>query len=352
MKDTPLSIYFDPIYDNDSLDAPPAHLPTLMNAGARGVKVGGLLSRLPELSSRWPGRTIVHRDLGRLEQIMEGHGPNAQSPKDAAAWWCGRFKEFVPAPLRALKNVRWGGAYNEWGNWNKLEWYAEFEAERIRLMAADGLKTVTGFFSAEARLWEPVPGTTKTKLERFMPALVAAAEYDAWFDHHCYNSPRLYDPGTTGNDVNDFIFPYRAIWEWLRWNAPSAVYHYIREHTMVGELGADAIQYPSPDPTRLSKPFKGWQQCPGYTRQAYTEDLFSVAQQMWLDGILLATVYVDHRMYDDNEYNTSYGKPGAPRRISAYCVGDLRAARRKFARPGAKSRPRPRTGPGTRDAHC
>ena len=339
-----LGIYFEELHDTDNFDAPPADVSAVMNAGATVIKIGPSFVKAVEAAYRWPQATIIYRNIGQLEEIMEGWKPeNGKTPEEAVAHWIAAFKEVCPKfvnnhTARNLPNIRYCGAFNEWGDWPNLGWYDKFETLRIKALADLGCLTLTGFWSAEVRLWEPIPGDNKTKVQRLANSLITAADEGAWLDHHLYNGPTLRDkghlPGTDIplNDDQDFMFAYRAIrQECKRLNIPCP-------DIFCGELGEDVIIYPSVDSNHPAKPLKGWKAA-GYSRANYTRDLFSVADEMWLDGVMGVVVFYDQRRWDD-EYNISFGgkpkdnDPSVALRIAA------EIAQRPY-KPGPTGQPRP-----------
>lgn len=297
---TCLGIYFEELHDTDNIDAPPGDIPAILNAGATVIKIGGSASKAEEIARRWPNVLVVYRDLTYLEEVMGGWKPeNGVDYTNAVLHWMQAFKARVSPAMRKLPNIRYSGAFCEWGDWAHLEWFAAFEAERVRQLAAIGCKTVIGAFSAEARLWEPSAGEVKTKLERFRTALDAALANDAWLELHFYNGPALRDKGILGNDDQDFMFSYRAI------RQHEAARGRKCPNIFGGELGEDIIIYPSIDPNNPAKNYHGYRAA-GYDRAGYTDALLSVASEMTEDGVKGATVFYDHRRGDD-EYNISFG---------------------------------------------
>jgi len=127
--------------------------------------------------------------LGRL---TEGNQAMTGDPKVVARRFVAQYTE----RYRAATGVDY------WLGWNEpvittikeMNWYAAFEAERVRLMADLGLKTAIGNFSVgvpEASLYHA-----------FLPAVAAAKQYGGVFSLHEYSAPTMRDginaaiPGT------------------------------------------------------------------------------------------------------------------------------------------------------------
>jgi hypothetical protein len=64
-----------------------------------------------------------------------------------------------------------------------MAWYAQFEAERVRLMASYGLKCAVGSFSTGVPEWD--------RFAAFLPAIQAAKQYDGIFTVHEYDAPTM-----------------------------------------------------------------------------------------------------------------------------------------------------------------
>lgn len=107
----------------------------------------------------------------------------------------------------------WEG-HNEpvWNDKEGMSWYAEFEIERMRLMAERGLKCVLGNFAT---------GSPKLDLwPAFFPALRAAPEYEAILGVHEYSCPWMWwmtgkyqlDPSDDQGDEGWTTLRYRKIY--------------------------------------------------------------------------------------------------------------------------------------------
>jgi len=113
-----------------------------------------------------------------------------------------RAREFVSANAIFYKA---NPGVDYWLGWNEpvideigqMDWYAAFEAERVRAMAALGYKTAIGNFSA---------GTPEAdEFAAFLPAVAVAKAYGGILALHEYSAPTLRDgvgagiPGLEGN---------------------------------------------------------------------------------------------------------------------------------------------------------
>ena len=68
---------------------------------------------------------------------------------------------------------------------------AEFEAERTRLLAAEGIRSIIGNFATgrpDLEMWQ-----------HFLPAIQAAKEYNGWLGLHEYSAPTIYYLSTRDN---------------------------------------------------------------------------------------------------------------------------------------------------------
>ena len=76
----------------------------------------------------------------------------------------------------------WEG-YNEPDIRGRMDWYARFEAERVRAMAEHGLRTAIGAFSTGVPEWED--------FEAFLPAVEAAKQHGGILTVHEYDAPYM-----------------------------------------------------------------------------------------------------------------------------------------------------------------
>jgi hypothetical protein len=139
------------------------------------VALGGL-GWLTEVKQASP-QTIT---LGRL---LEGNQSIADDPVDRAREYVAKhIGEFAANP-----------GVDYWLGWNEpviddvgqMEWFAAFEAERVRAMAELGYKVAVGNFSA---------GTPEAdEFEAFLPAIEVAKQHGAILALHEYSAPTMRD---------------------------------------------------------------------------------------------------------------------------------------------------------------
>lgn len=137
-------------------------------------------------------------------------------------------------------------AYNEPvpGNPDEMKRLAELEAERTRLLAERGLRSVVGNF-----------GTGQPPLEwwqHFFPALQAAKQYNGWLGLHEYSAPTIYYHTTRDNQQRyPGVSPEDSGWLTLRYRK---VYNDVLLPAGLGlplvmtELGVDGLVQDRPGP--------------------------------------------------------------------------------------------------------
>jgi len=114
--------------------------------------------------------------LGRLtleSQKMEGDPVLA-----AQAFVAAHLQEYLNNP-----GVDYWEGWNEPDPGERMDWYAQFEAERARQMAAHGLRVAIGGFSAGVPEWE--------EFAAFLPAIEAAKRYGGILHLHEYSAPTM-----------------------------------------------------------------------------------------------------------------------------------------------------------------
>ncbi|MGD8792189.1 MAG: hypothetical protein PVF47_06515, partial [Anaerolineae bacterium] len=144
---------------------------------------------LAEVKARSPGTIIVGRVT--LDQVALGQADVAAEARRAAD---AVRAEALDARRTGLVDA-WEG-FNEPvpGNEDEMRRLADLEAERVRLLAADGLRAVVGNF-----------GTGQPPLEwwpAFRPALEAAREHDGYLGLHEYAAPTIWH--LTNREALDF----------------------------------------------------------------------------------------------------------------------------------------------------
>ncbi|MCC6456742.1 MAG: hypothetical protein IT328_17440 [Caldilineaceae bacterium] len=106
--------------------------------------------------------------------------------------------------------------YNEpvAGNADEMKRWAEFEAERTRLLGERGIRSVIGNFGTG--------GPPLEMWEYFLPAIQAAQQYDGWLGLHEYSAPTIYYlttrdnmgryPGVSPEDSGWLTLRYRQVY--------------------------------------------------------------------------------------------------------------------------------------------
>ncbi|MGL4650725.1 MAG: hypothetical protein ACRC1H_15060 [Caldilineaceae bacterium] len=181
-------------------------------------------------------------------------------------------------------------AYNEpiAGNADEMKKLAAFEAERTRLMAAEGLRAVIGNF-----------GTGQPPLEwweHFLPAVQAAKEHDGWLGLHEYSAPTIYY-GSTRADQGRYpgVTPADSGWLTLRYRKVYGEFLIPRGLVIplvFTEMGVDGLVTARPGPPEAMgwRDFQGWWAENGYGLWgpgAYVEQLVWYDQAMRQDAYVL-----------------------------------------------------------------
>lgn len=180
-------------------------------------------------------------------------------------------------------------SYNEpvAANTEEMKRLADFEAERTRLMAAYGLRSVIGNFGTgqpPLELWES-----------FLPAVQAAREHDGWLGLHEYSAPTIYYlttrdnqgryPGVTPADSGWLTLRYRQVYDQFLIPRGLAI------PLVFTELGVDGLVAERPGPAEAL----GWQDFQRYWAEhgyglwgpgAYVEQL------VWFDEAMRQNDYV------------------------------------------------------------
>ncbi|MFN8485602.1 MAG: hypothetical protein U0768_21375 [Anaerolineae bacterium] len=100
-----------------------------------------------------------------------------------------RARDMVNAQLQQYQYDRDGVDY--WEGWNEpapktheeMQWYAAFEAERVRALAELGLKAAVGQFPTGVPEWDLIPD--------FLPAIQAAKQHGGILALHEYSAPTM-----------------------------------------------------------------------------------------------------------------------------------------------------------------
>ena len=235
---------------------------------ARPAVVKGVddLGFLAEVKAASPGTVTI----GRLSVEPQDYGGEPEVV--AAALVAQQLPQLIQHPYVDY----WEGWNEPDPNLDRMEWYARFEAERVRQLAAHGLRAAVGGFSAG------VPELDEFAL--FVPAIEAAQAHGGILTLHEYAAPDLtflYGdplPGyPTYTDRGPLLFRYR--WFYRDVLEPRGLVVPL----VISEAGIDGILGNRPGPQGL-----GWQD--------FQE--FWVAQGWGPDG---QTAFLNQLQWLDNE---------------------------------------------------
>ena len=227
-------------------------------------------------------RLIGRIDLPQLQL-------NNLNAKAAAQEFANRLWPLADHPERRRHFDGWE-AYNEPvpGNADQYKRLAEFEAERTRLLAQGGIRSVIGNF-----------GTGHPPLEmwqHFLPAVAEARANDGWLGLHEYSAPTIYFNSTRdGQGRYPGVGPHDTGWLTLRYRQ---VYNQILKPAglaiplVMTELGVDGLVTNRPGPQGA----QGWKHFQEYWAQhgygswgpgAYAEQLAWYDQAMQQDSYVI-----------------------------------------------------------------
>ncbi len=213
----------------------------------------------------------------------------------------GAARDFVNAVMVYADDGRRRDTYDGWeaynepvpGNGDEMAKLADFEAERTRLLAERGIRSVIGNF-----------GTGQPPLEmweRFLPALQAAKQYDGWLGLHEYSAPTIYHlstrdgagryPGITPGDTGWLTLRYRQVYNQILRPAGLDI------PLVMTEMGVDGLVTDRPGPANA----RGWIDFQQYWAEngyglwgpgAYVEQLVWYDQAMQQDAYVIGgTIY-------------------------------------------------------------
>jgi hypothetical protein len=185
--------------------------------------------------------------------------------------------------------------YNEpvAGNADEMRKWADFEAERTRLLGDRGIRSVIGNFGTG----QPSGPTQPFELwELFFPALQAAQQYDGWLGLHEYSAPTIYYlttrdnmgryPGISPEDTGWLTLRYRQVYNQILIPNGLAIPLVFTELGVDGLVGAER-----PGPTDA----RGWH----HFQQYWAENGFGlwgpgayIEQLVWFDEAMRQNDYV------------------------------------------------------------
>jgi hypothetical protein len=131
-------------------------------------------------------------DLGFLAEVKEASpttitigrfSRNAQNTDGDPVQLARAFVATHLEEYRLHPTVDYWEGLNEPGVRGRMDWYATFEVERVRLMAAQGLRCAVGAFSAGVPEWEEIGA--------FLPAIRAAKANKGILTLHEYDAPTM-----------------------------------------------------------------------------------------------------------------------------------------------------------------
>ena len=224
--------------------------------------------------------------IGRLD-LPQIDLPTLDPLPAAAAF----VEQLLPIADDAQRRSTFDGweAYNEpiAGNADEMKRLADFEAERTRLLAGYGVRSVIGNFGTgqpPLELWES-----------FLPAVQAAQENDGWLGLHEYSAPTMYYlttrenqgryPGVEPGDSGWLTLRYRQVYNQI------LIPRGLKIPLVMTELGVDGLVSERPGPPDA----RGWQDFQQYWADsgyglwgpgAYVEQL------VWYDEAMRQDDYV------------------------------------------------------------
>jgi len=194
------------------------------------TKLGAhVLRAAPDLGEYIQARPAVVKfvgDWGMAPSVPEGilvvgrrhqAAYDAQLQKNSGKKPLEAAQQFIQDQLETYRSnpyIKYWEGHNEpvWNDKKSMAWYAQFEVERMRLMADRGLKCVIGNFatgSPDLALWPA-----------FLPALQAARQYQAILGLHEYSCPWMWwmtgkhqlDPNADEKDEGWTTLRYRKVY--------------------------------------------------------------------------------------------------------------------------------------------
>ncbi len=273
----------------------------MIRAGTRVVKVITSVGMLQILHQALGDRTVfIARDWKVTDDFLRFGG--IDNPREAARRWLeGMRPAIVQAPFAYWES------FNEMSDWPSLRLYGEFEAERQRLMAAEGFKACIGNFSTGSPpISNAADDTTREDIWRdFYPALEVAHELGNLLGLHEYGGLWMdlwYGPNQSAalRSGNRTPFPeareegwlfgrYRKVWR--RHIQPNG---WTNIRIALTEFGLDMAG--TVDTTALAGyPTSGWRTCAPAWRNLDGRgdaEAFYVEQLKWADRQMQKDPYI------------------------------------------------------------
>ena len=254
-----------------------------MGYGLLGVHVNATVGGLPEIMREWKPPLVVN-----LDHSDAWHDVKAASPQTI---FVGRvlqalepdFNDPSLDPILAARNhcetilpwaERMGQTYEFWQGVNEpvihsgeaMQRYADFDAERLRVMGSHGFRCVVGSFSVgnpELAYWQ-----------QFLPALEAARQYGGALALHEYAWPTL------DHESQWYLLRHRKVYG----GEPEHGWEGLPEHLqtlplLITECGLDGLIEQGSQP-------RGWRVLYGHDPDQYLQQL------LWYDAELQEDPYV------------------------------------------------------------
>ena len=243
---------------------------------------------LADIKRASPQTRVIARLPDNIDQIQL----SGLEPLGAARTYMERLLPYAEDPARRPYIDAWQG-YNEpiAGNGDEMKRLADFEAERVRLLAERGIRSVIGNFGAG----QPTGESPFDLWQYFFPALQAAKENDGWLGLHEYSAPTIYNlstrenqgryPGVAAEDTGWLTLRYRQVYNQILKPANLAI------PLVFTELGVDGLvgKHAGPADGKGWQDFQGWWAQNGYGLWgpgAYIEPL------AWFDAAMRQDDYV------------------------------------------------------------
>jgi len=207
-----------------------------------------------------------------------------KTPREAAEQFVGDMR----STYEANPAITYWEGHNEpvWNNTDDMGWYAQFEIERMKLMADMGLKCVIGNYAS---------GTPPLNLwPAFVPALEVARDYEALLGVHEYSCPWMWwmtgkyqiDPDEDQGDEGWSTLRYRKVYR--NYLIPAGVGNV---PLVITETGIDPLVNPKPPGAKSGT----WSQLGDYWREHDDEPDkadYYFRQLVWYDKELQKDDYV------------------------------------------------------------
>lgn len=207
-----------------------AHILNPTNDGVRLVSAGSPLVKLVDHFDIVPQLLAIKPDLLVIGRIYEAHqnlyqGSPEQSARDWVARQAAQYDRYPLIRVWEGPNEPSFGAYTDSREIANMQWYAAFEAERVRQLAARGLRAVIANFSTGNPFTPDVRYSNANSPEwafwlAFLPALQVAAQYNGILGLHEYSAPWMwwltgaYQPNADNLGEHGWLtLRYRAIYQ-------------------------------------------------------------------------------------------------------------------------------------------